>query len=291
MRETLRAMGSGRLAARVRNPAYTGANRCLPCTVVNVGIAVGLAGATVLVGAVAGLGATGAVGAAGLLLAVSLALIYLRGYLVPGTPELTKRYLPERVLVWFGKAPQAPQAPGAPQSSIDPSALLVEMGILLDVTDDDLVLDPEFEARWRPEIEALWDDQAAVKGTIADLAAIEPDRLVLEEHGFGYAAWYDREHLASWESRAACVADAAGARVLTERDRRWRERPVAVRAELLGALRLFLDHCPACDGQVSLAHNVVESCCSSRDVVAATCADCDARLFEVDVDGAALLDD
>lgn len=35
----------------------------------------------------------------------SLAVISLRGYLVPGTPELTKQYLPECVLRWFEHEP------------------------------------------------------------------------------------------------------------------------------------------------------------------------------------------
>ncbi|RQG91044.1 hypothetical protein [Natrarchaeobius chitinivorans] len=78
---------------RLRQPEYTGDNRCGACTAVNVLIA-GAIGALVarkskLAGAVA-------VGA-------SLVLISLRGYLVPGTPTLTKRYLPPEVLGWFGK--------------------------------------------------------------------------------------------------------------------------------------------------------------------------------------------
>lgn len=84
----------------LRKPEYVGENRCPPCTAVNVAIAI--AGSALILArsrrrrdrlfAVAALGG-------------SLAAIYLRGYLVPGTPELTKRYLPERVLAAFGKEP------------------------------------------------------------------------------------------------------------------------------------------------------------------------------------------
>ena len=59
------------------------------------------------------------VGPAPPLLVVALAAIWLRGYLVPGTPELTKRYLPERALALFGKAPAATGAAastGGPES-------------------------------------------------------------------------------------------------------------------------------------------------------------------------------
>jgi hypothetical protein len=39
-------------------------------------------------------------------LAGSLALVYLRGYLVPGTPAFTKRYFPDWLLAWFDKTPE-----------------------------------------------------------------------------------------------------------------------------------------------------------------------------------------
>lgn len=76
-----------------RRPEYTGENRCIPCTILNLAIAaaVGLA-----------IARRSSVGGA-VVTAVSIAVIYFRGYLVPGTPTLTKRYLPPAVLRWFGK--------------------------------------------------------------------------------------------------------------------------------------------------------------------------------------------
>jgi hypothetical protein len=81
-----------------RQPEYTGENRCVPCTATNVAIAavlaIGLAFILVTpIGVVAFL--------------ASLVVIYLRGYLVPGTPELTKRYFPPWLLALFGKEPVA----------------------------------------------------------------------------------------------------------------------------------------------------------------------------------------
>lgn len=81
----------------LKNPEYTGENRCVPCTVVNALIAVAVSGLAALALPPLGL----------VVLAVSALLIYFRGYLVPGTPELTKRYLPARVLTAFGKNPVA----------------------------------------------------------------------------------------------------------------------------------------------------------------------------------------
>lgn len=86
----------------LRQPEYTGENRCEPCTVLNLLIAAVLGW---LVSRRSRLGGVLAV-------AVSTVLIYFRGYLVPGTPALTKRYLPPTVLRWFGKDPEPDVASG-----------------------------------------------------------------------------------------------------------------------------------------------------------------------------------
>lgn len=86
----------------LHQPEYTGENRCGPCTVLNLIIA-GLLGSLIV--RKSKLGGLAAV-------AISIGLIYLRGYLVPGTPTLTKQYLPPRVLRWFGKNPNPEIARG-----------------------------------------------------------------------------------------------------------------------------------------------------------------------------------
>ncbi len=86
----------------LKQPEYTGENRCLPCTVVNLAIAAVVGWLVARRNRVAGVLAVG----------ISVALIYLRGYLVPGTPTLTKRYLPASVLRAFGKEPKPDLASG-----------------------------------------------------------------------------------------------------------------------------------------------------------------------------------
>ncbi|ELZ95835.1 hypothetical protein C440_06082 [Haloferax mucosum ATCC BAA-1512] len=86
----------------LHQPEYTGKNRCEPCTLLNLFIAAVLGSAVARKSKLAGAVAFG----------VSIALIYLRGYLVPGTPTLTKRYLPPEVLTWFGKDPEPELASG-----------------------------------------------------------------------------------------------------------------------------------------------------------------------------------
>lgn len=78
-----------------KNEKFTGDNRCGPCTLINLVLAalisfMALRRSRIFGGAVA---------------VASVAIIYFRGYLVPGTPELTERYLPDAVLRAFGKDP------------------------------------------------------------------------------------------------------------------------------------------------------------------------------------------
>jgi len=88
---------------RYKNQSYTGENRCTPCTVVNVVLAAALG---------LGLGLFAPpIGAAAFV--VGLGSIYFRGYLVPGTPELTKQYFPEWLLARFDKLDEPPVGAGS----------------------------------------------------------------------------------------------------------------------------------------------------------------------------------
>lgn len=274
----------GRLG-RLRRPEYTGVNRCLPCTAVNVAIAI--AGA-------AALAAVGAIELAALGLSVSLAAIWLRGYLVPGTPELTKRYLPERVLRLFGKGREP-----APPADVDAESYLLSADVLVETPDGtDLAFAPWFESAWRSHLASLRDgtgvddevaftgDAASEDGDIAALAAltgVDAASLSIRWYEGAAVARADGERLGHWESRAAFLADVAADRALADGLDDWTDLPLAARSGVLGAVRLFVEDCPACEGPVGLESRVVESCCTTYDVIAGRCAACDARLFEMDL--------
>ncbi|MFP9059541.1 hypothetical protein ACLI4R_03300 [Natrialbaceae archaeon A-chndr2] len=262
----------------VKNPTYTGENRCIPCTVLNLAIAGGLSVAAGLIAARSDGGIS--LGVTVGTFVIAAAVIYFRGYLVPGTPQFTKRYFPDRVLAFFDKAPAHATA-----SVADPQDVLLEVGIVVDDPSvGDLVLDPAFEHQWTRSIAQYRSNESALKTTLADLAGISADAIELEERPHAFTAWADGERVANWPSRAACIADVAAVDSVTEWDPTWAERSLPFKADLLGVLRLFLETCPTCDGTVDLSQDVVESCCRRRDVVAATCLDCNARLFEMDVD-------
>lgn len=96
--------GDVSLVDALRQEEYTGADRCLPCTIANAVIAVGLAALAKAIVSRFGSETAGRVTAL-VLTGLFAAAIYLRGYLVPGTPELTKRYFPDEVLRLFDKHP------------------------------------------------------------------------------------------------------------------------------------------------------------------------------------------
>jgi hypothetical protein len=265
---------------RVRRPEYTGDNRCVPCTVLNVALALVLAGG----GGAVGLRVTdsllfgGAVG--GLVAIVGLSAIVLRGYLVPGTPTLTKRYLPDRVLAWFDKAPTTEMA-------ADPDVDIERVLRAADAVEPcqhgtDLCLTDAFAADWEREIDRASEtdvDPAA----IADVLHLPTDELEVHDHGSAFmltVAGDVRRHVGQWESAAAFYADMGGARALAKRTTEWRRLNAMERSAVLGGLRVFLHRCPACGGDVSFGEESVESCCREIDVVAVSCADCGARLFE-----------
>lgn len=281
---------------RLRRPEYTGENRCVPCTAVNLVIACLLA-----VGVWAALAAAGtrpafaplALGAAVFLLAV--AAIYLRGYLVPGTPWFTKTYFPDWLLRAFEKAPATESPAGAAVAGgartggedgreFDVEAVLEDAGATEECADaDDLCLVPAFREAWRAEVEAIRDAEGGPRERTTALGA----DLTVNRRGEVLVARADGAIVGQWESEAAFLADVAAAEVLAERYPPWADFGVAERGAVLNGLRLFVERCPSCDGRVTFGEEVVESCCRFADVVAVTCEDCGARLFEAEVDEAA----
>jgi len=278
------ATSDGGLLGRLRQPEYTGENRCTPCTIVNLGIAVVVAGLLAL--GTLWLGAAVAVGAVvGLLaFAVFAGAIYLRGYLVPGTPEFTKTYFPDWLLRAFEKEPVVlPGAEDDPfESEMDVEAYLTDVGALEECEDvDDLCLTPSFEAAWRERVDSIRRD-GDPREDAADVLDVDPERLEWVEYDSAIVAWANHAEVGQWESDAAIHADLAAARALREWDDGWQSLSMPERGSVLNGLRIFLEACPTCGGRVQFRNETVESCCRSIDVLALSCADCGARLLEAE---------
>ncbi len=271
--------------ARLRQPEYTGENRCVPCTVTNVAIAAVLSVGVGYLYLPAGVA----------LFVVSLVAIWLRGYLVPGTPELTKRYFPDWLLAYFDKGPQAASASGFESEAettdreqvrdVDPETLLLEAGVVEPCAqEDDLCLVDAFRDAWHERMVTL-REEGADRAALAERLDVDPDDLRFEEHESGFEAFDGDRRLGQWESRAALLADLAAAAELPAYIDDWDRLAVGAKARVLGGLRVFLETCPECDGEVTAGTEIVESCCRSHEVVAVGCAACGARLLEVPYQG------
>lgn len=266
---------------RLRQPEYTGDNRCLPCTIGNVTIA--FVASTFV--------ALASIPVAVALFVLALAAIYFRGYLIPGTPELTKQYMPARVLAVFDKHPAA-DAHGGPdlevfdrlederQNAVEPDQYLLDTGVI-ELTDDGAdyrLTDTAAAAIDRhlgPVREAGTDHEAlpAVFGTDRD--AITPrDR--------EYPAVKVDYRVRKWPSEAALYADLATHEALVELTDDWLDVPVDQRPRILEALRGFQRVCPNCGGEIGFSDDVVESCCGQYRVTTIDCADCGQHLREFD---------
>lgn len=261
---------------RFKRPEYTGENRCVPCTIVNVAIAIVLGG-----GVAAGTGwflaapFIGAVSGTSIIV-VSLVVIYLRGFLVPGTPWFTERYLPDRVLTRFDKLGVAPSV----DERLDAEGLLLFAGVVEECEDeDDLCLTEEFDAAWSARIDERTSMEVS-RGDLAELLSVEAADLSIDRFEDALVAHYGGRRIGQWESDASFIADMAAASVLSEQVPEWSSIDVRERSGLLAGLRVFLESCPSCGGALSMGESVVESCCRSVDVVTIECTVCEGRLLE-----------
>lgn len=268
--------------ARLRKPEYTGENRCVPCTIANIAIAVLLSACTLTVGLLLNRPPVFAVALAGGFFAISLAAIYFQGYLLPGTPELTQRYFPDRVLAWFDKT--ATQDLEDTTVSINPEEVLLTAGAVEPCQNDsDLCLQPDFKTTWHNHITSLRENQPG-EYELAQALNISPDddEIQFDHRSNGLLARTETAAIGQWSSDAAIIADVAASTVLQTRYPDWETLNPPEIARILLSLRIFLDQCPSCNGPVRIEQEVVESCCRSHDVVASVCQSCDIRLFELE---------
>lgn len=264
---------------RFKQPEYIGENRCLPCTVTNLVIA-GALSVGIGVGVWSVLSPAAGIGAGGAVMAFSVLSIYLRGYLVPKTPELTKRYFPPWLLSLFGKDPASVQPT---ISAIDPESELVSAGALEERPDgEDLCLTDSFRADWDEQIQHL-RETGAEREQLLELLDVDERTVEFREHGSAFQAYVDETPVGTWESEAAYIADLAAADVLVSYHPNWDRLALEAKSQLLSGLRLFIEDCPACGGDPAFGTDTVESCCSKYDVAAVSCTECDARLFETRV--------
>lgn len=256
---------STRVLDRVRQPEYTGANRCLPCTVVNTIIAIVLA---VVIGwfvPIAGLA----------VFVLAVAAIGLRGYLVPGTPELTARYLPNRIHRWFDHEPAVYDG-----NEEELERTLIDWNVLEPCTDeDDLCMKSEVREPFE-DLLADMRDRGIEDAELGRLFNTDPDDVT---RGRGEPPMIRvTGGTSQWPSTPALMADVAMAEVLSEHTSEWERLPLSARGPILAGLRPFLHECPGCQGEIMLDTEVVSSCCRKQEVVRLQCKTCESTIFEID---------
>ena len=246
--------------AQFKQPEYTGTNRCTPCTIVNLGITAVL---SLAVGFLSPL-------AAAVLAGTAILTIYFRGYLVPGTPTLTKRYFPEPLLRWFDKSHGTTL-----HTDLDPETQLLELGVI-EPYKDDLQLTDSFAAEWKRAIKRTRANTEAEVADVLDLTCP-----TIQEAGVGWAIVGENVVVATWPSRAALLADIAAIPLLQTRSRNWTALSESEQTQLLGSLRIFLDACPTCGGTLEFYEDTAESCCRTATVTSYECSECHDPLLEL----------
>lgn len=268
---------------RLRQSEYTGENRCVPCTAVNLVIAAVVGALVAVVSTLTGVG----------IFVVSVGAIYLRGYLVPGTPTLTKQYFPDRVLRWFDKDTDSTAPLTDDTIDIDPEQVLLEAGAVEPYREGtDLRLTDEFQKAWHERMTSAREhdlDEEYLAGALA--VPLQTSEITIDRRGEAFVASTDEVVIGQWSSQAAVIADVAAAAALSDRTSRWAELAPAEIARVLMSLRVFLEWCPECGSPVEIEQEVVESCCRSYDVIASVCRDCEARLFEMEWDAPSIDED
>ncbi|ELZ15312.1 hypothetical protein C477_19040 [Haloterrigena salina JCM 13891] len=248
--------------ARLERPEHTGENRCLPCTAVNVAIAFALA---------VGIGVAGSALVGALAFACCLLLVYLRGYLIPGTPTLTRRYLPDRIRSWFGKAdtPGPERRPTIETADLEAAVETLSTADVVRSTanGDGLRLTDDFRERWTDGLPA----GGAVESP-ADAVALLVDADEIDSYGEATVELDGTKRL-RWESDAALAADVAADRELRTRLDGWEALEPADRRDVLAGLRLLRERCPACDGPLETHRERIEHCCRRPRVALET--DCE----------------
>lgn len=286
-----------KLVNRFRQPKHTGENRCEPCTVLNLLIATVGSASIARRSRVAGIVAA----------SISIVLIYLRGYLIPRTPTLTKRYLPSALLRWFGKNPTSLQtASGLASESAEFDRVEQNHEVSqTDVSDsraadydlelyyiqndvlkpcergDDLCITDEFETKWIDSMTALSEHDVSANEMISAFGlgkhSYEPK---VDSHDEAWVLYGDGKPLGQWPSWTALLADLSAAQLLEKADEGWTAHSPEMKGQILTGLRLFLNQCPKNGGRVEFEQHTVESCCQSQEVLAAVCSESGERVFE-----------
>jgi hypothetical protein len=257
----------------LRDPTYTGSNRCWPCTVVNVAIV------SLCVLALRGRGKK----QSGLLLGFfGLAAVYLRGYVVPYTPQFAPKLVAMSPIPdeWFHDVVDESESGSlATDVALDGESImrgLADAGVLT-ADGEAVVLDQTVDEEWRSQMTdlsklSLADLAAELEQTLPHVTEAEPytgegREWVVVGSGSGQLV-----------SRPVAVAELAAYRTLDDHLDDERLRLAAAES-----FRMFLESCPVCDS--ALVTSDETACCggytdpNSTPDETLVCPTCEQRLY------------
>lgn len=259
----------------LRRSAYTGENRCWPCTLVNVVVLAAVCGALVFAWPPLSV----VVGVAG------VATIWLRGYLLPYTPRFAPQ-LVDRLPVdpFHSDGDREPGSLADPGEETDGEAVLeslLEAGVL-EPAGEDLEVAAAFRDRWDEEMATLRDRETeALADAALEATPAASDAEAVYQGGREYVVLSDGSDdvaAESWLRRPTAIAEVAAVRAQAgmgvPRDRR---------VAAANALCMFLSACPDCGGPVE--ELVAGGCCGPPPTTAdgeprtaMVCTECGAHL-------------
>ena len=262
------------LLEQVRRPAFTGEQRCWPCTGLNVAILAVVAMGLALVSPLTGL----------LVTVAGLAAIVLRGYLIPYTPRIAPAIVGRipGLHRWFDHPGPAMRGSVGAAAQHDPAAdleCLLDAGLLVD-TDGIIAPSGPFASAWESAMRGL-------RGRpLADLAhqaeSVSPAQSARPVH-IGGDAWIalstDADHALeeTWLTPPAVVAELAAIIAATG----MTDDP-ADPLRIARVCRMFLTECPVCTTPLEQGTEV--DCCGgfhgTGEVPADTlvCPTCEVRV-------------
>ncbi|WP_396612190.1 hypothetical protein ACH9L7_02575 [Haloferax sp. S1W] len=255
----------------LKRPEYTGENRCLPCTVVNAIVVVAVSLALGLLWIPAGVA----------VLALGALAVYLRGYVVPGTPSFAPRLVAAVGLAGvFGDDEDEPRQSDSLDANVDPEVMLstlLDAGVLVDEPDGLFVAD-EVREEWESTMATLRKGSDDELATAVETAVPFDAEATPEYDGIGLHG----PDLSVWLSRTQAIADVATLYTVVERG-----VDPAVALAATEPLRMFSEVCPACGGPV--VETTTRDCCGGtasiydspeQDVLA--CEECGSVVYEFD---------
>lgn len=266
-----------------RRPEHTGENRCWPCTVVNVALVAVAAAAVSLVSAPAG----AVVAVAG------LALVWLRGYVVPGTPRFAPRLvapIPGSDALFHDAAATdgGDRAPDGEGGSLDPAEVdgealldrLLAEGVL-EADGDAVAPTAAYRERWRAEMDRLRAEDTESLAAIAREISPATAARAVSEDGDEWVALSPPDGNTideTWLRRPVAIAEIAGYRAAGEFLSDESFRLAAARTN-----RMFLEACPDCGSD--LERGVDLPCCGGytgpgeEPAETLACPACGVRLY------------